>query len=127
MPTAIPETKEKRPQESNTGADTTDKTQAAVQTNTFNELTGVDGGHRYRDHNNYLIGAKPLSEPMLDYCELDPREQISEKFELKFQHFHLRRCMKMSGKWRSFCLSCDVLNVCIDVLPLTVIFVNSLI
>ena len=26
-----------------------------------------------------LIGAKPLSEPMLDYCQLDPCEHISVK------------------------------------------------
>ena len=26
-----------------------------------------------------LIGAKPLSEPMLDYCQLDPCEHISMK------------------------------------------------
>ena len=28
-----------------------------------------------------LFGAKPLSEPMLDYCQLDPQEQISVTFE----------------------------------------------
>ena len=58
-----------------------------------------------------LIHAKPLSEPMLDYCPLDPKEQISLKLELKFLHFHSRKCLKMSGKWQSFCLSCKILNV----------------
>ena len=27
-----------------------------------------------------LVGAKPLSEPMLEYCKLDPWEQNSIKF-----------------------------------------------
>ena len=27
-----------------------------------------------------LFGAKPLSKPMLGYCQLDPREQTSVKF-----------------------------------------------
>ena len=36
----------------------------------------------------HLIGPRPLPEPMLDYCWLDPGEQISVKFELKFLCFH---------------------------------------
>ena len=31
-----------------------------------------------------LFGAKPLSEPMLPYCQLDPKEHILEKFYSKF-------------------------------------------
>ena len=31
-----------------------------------------------------LHGAKPLSKPMLTYCQLDPLEHISVKFESKF-------------------------------------------
>ena len=27
-----------------------------------------------------LVGAKPLSEPMLEYYQLDPKEQTSMKF-----------------------------------------------
>ena len=27
-----------------------------------------------------LFGAKPLSEPMLDYCQMDPQEQTSVLF-----------------------------------------------
>ena len=34
-----------------------------------------------------LFGAKPLSEPMLDYCQLDPKEHTSVKFQLKFEVF----------------------------------------
>ena len=39
-----------------------------------------------------LVGAKPLSEPMLDYCSLDPKEQTSVKFQSKSLHFHLKKC-----------------------------------
>ena len=31
-----------------------------------------------------LSGAKPLSEPMLTYCPMDPQEQTLVKFESKF-------------------------------------------
>ena len=40
-----------------------------------------------------LIGAKPLSKPMLAYCQLDPKEQTSVKFQSKFNHFHSRKCV----------------------------------
>ena len=40
-----------------------------------------------------LISESPLSKPMLLYCQLDPWEQISLKFELKSQHFHSRKCI----------------------------------
>ena len=36
-----------------------------------------------------LFGTKPLPEPMLAYCQLDSREQISMKFESEFYNFHL--------------------------------------
>ena len=35
-----------------------------------------------------LFGAKPLSEPMLDYWQLDPWEEISLKFESKYKTIH---------------------------------------
>ena len=35
-----------------------------------------------------LFGAKPIPEPMLDYCQLDSWEQISLKMESEFYHFH---------------------------------------
>ena len=38
-----------------------------------------------------LAGAKPLSEPMLEYCEFDPWEQTSMKLQSKFIHFHSRK------------------------------------
>ena len=34
-----------------------------------------------------LDGDKLLSEPMLTYCQLDPKEHISMKFCLKFKYF----------------------------------------
>ena len=39
-----------------------------------------------------LDGAKPLSKPMLEYCQLDPKEQTSMKFQSEFKHFHSRKC-----------------------------------
>ena len=39
-----------------------------------------------------LHGAKSLSEPMLTYCQLEPKEHISIKLCLKFKYFHARKC-----------------------------------
>ena len=39
------------------------------------------------------IMAKPLSEPVLIYCQLDPKEHISMKFYLKFKYFHSWKCV----------------------------------
>ena len=48
-----------------------------------------------------LVGVKPLSEPMLDYCQLDLWEHILT--------FWLKNVFKMSsGKWRLFCLGLNV-------------------
>ena len=38
-----------------------------------------------------LLGAKPLSEPMVPYCWLDPKKHISVKFCLKVESFHSRK------------------------------------
>ena len=40
-----------------------------------------------------LCGAKPLSEPMLYYCQLDPSKQTPVKLYSKFKHFHSRKCI----------------------------------
>ena len=40
-----------------------------------------------------LLGAKPLSQPMLGYCQLDPYEQIAMKFQSKYKTFHSRKCI----------------------------------
>ena len=52
-----------------------------------------------------LLGTKPLSKPMLDYCQLDSWEQISVKFELEFYHFHSRKCTRNCRlpRWRPLC------------------------
>ena len=38
-----------------------------------------------------LFGAKPLSKPMLGYCQLDPYKQTSLKFESNYKTFHSRK------------------------------------
>ena len=40
-----------------------------------------------------LDGTKPLSEPMLSYCQLHPEEYISMNFYLKFKYFHSWKCI----------------------------------
>ena len=40
-----------------------------------------------------LVGAKSLSEPTLDYCELEPSEQTSAKFLSIFKHFPSIKCI----------------------------------
>ena len=40
-----------------------------------------------------LVGAKPLSEPMLPYCQSDPEEHITMKFYLKFKYLHSKKCV----------------------------------
>ena len=40
-----------------------------------------------------LLGAKPLPEPMLIYCQFYPKEQTSVKFESKFKTFHSWQCV----------------------------------
>ena len=58
-----------------------------------------------------LFGAKPLSEPIVDYYQLDPWEQISGKMDSKYNNFSCRKMnLKMSSaKWWPFCLGLDVL------------------
>ena len=41
-----------------------------------------------------LVDAKPLSDPMLEYCWLDHQEQTSVKFKSEFKHFHSRKCTR---------------------------------
>ena len=44
-----------------------------------------------------LIGTKPLPEPMLTFCLLDPQEQTSVKFKSKFKHFIQKMRLKTSS------------------------------
>ena len=66
-----------------------------------------------------LVGAKLLSGPMLEYCLLDPMEQISMKFPSKYnttislKKIHLKTS---SGKWWLFCLGLNMLTNNINVL-----------
>ena len=57
-----------------------------------------------------LFGTKPLSQPKLPYCQLDPKEHISVKFYLKFNFSFKEIHLEMSAKWRPFCLSLNVLT-----------------
>ena len=41
-----------------------------------------------------LFGAKPLSKSMLVYCQLEPKEQISVKFQSKCKTFHSWKCVR---------------------------------
>ena len=40
-----------------------------------------------------LVGAKTLSEPMLEYSSFEPWQQTSVKSLAKFVHFHSRKCI----------------------------------
>ena len=59
-----------------------------------------------------LFGAKPLSKPMLGYCQLDCQEQTSVKMESEFYHFHSRKCIWKCHlpEWRPFCPGGDELS-----------------
>ena len=58
----------------------------------------------------HLSSPKPLPEPMLTYCQLNPQKHISVKFYLKCKHFHSRRCIckLSSAKCRPFCVLISV-------------------
>ena len=71
-----------------------------------------------------LFGAKPLTEPMLAYCQLDSWENISVKFESEFYHFYSMKCNWKCRltKWQPFCPGGDGLkHMCGQVMPHTVI------
>ena len=70
------------------------------------------GQHWFRQWLVALIGAKPLPELMLIYCQLDPWENISMKFQSEFYHFHSRKCIWNCHlpKWRPFCPGGDELS-----------------
>ena len=58
-----------------------------------------------------LLGAKPLSKPMLCNYQLDLQEQTSMKFESKIKLFHSRKCIWKCrlSKWQPFCPGGDEL------------------
>ena len=63
-----------------------------------------------------LIGATPLSKPTLDHWLLDPWEQISVKYEWKFQYFHSRNVFEYIV-WKVVAILCLGLNVLIHGSP----------
>ena len=60
-----------------------------------------------------LFGAKPLSKPMLGYCELNSLRTNFSEILIKIQNFSLRKIhLKISSvKWRPYCLGLNVLTV----------------
>ena len=60
-----------------------------------------------------LVGAEQLSEPMLSYTQLDPKEQNSVKYYSKFEYFHSRNVFenvvwKMAAiLYRPQCVNCS--------------------
>ena len=46
-----------------------------------------------------LFSAKPLSKPMLSYCQLDPRKQTSVKSLSKYKTFHSWKCIWKYPLW----------------------------
>ena len=60
-----------------------------------------------------LLAAKPLSDPMLIYCRLDPSEQTSGELLLDIHIFSFRgiRLIISSAKWLPFCLGLNVLFI----------------
>ena len=55
--------------------------------------------------------AKPLTEPMLKYCQLDPWKQTSVKMNLILKFIYILSIpFSTPGKWGPFCLSLNMLN-----------------
>ena len=46
-----------------------------------------------------LNGAKPLSEPVLTYCQIDTKEHASMKFYLKFKYSHSQKYIWTCRLW----------------------------
>ena len=46
-----------------------------------------------------LVGANPLPEPMLVYCQLDPQSQTSVKFESAYKTFHIVQRRRRWQPW----------------------------
>ena len=56
----------------------------------------------------HLLGTKPLSEPILDYYQLLPKEHTAVKFQSKYKTFYSRKCIWKY--WRPFCPGGDELT-----------------
>ena len=66
------------------------------------------------------VGAKPLAEPMLPSCQLDPWKQTLVKFESKYFSFMKMNLKVSSDEWWSFARG-DVLSVTRAIIPETTI------
>ena len=69
--------------------------------------------------------AKLLSKLMLTYSQLDPEEDISMKFYLRFKSFPSRKLKTSSAKWQLFCLSFNALMQMIQQHP-SIVFTHHL-
>ena len=56
------------------------------------------------------FGIKPLPEAMLTYCQFDPQEQTSVKYQSKFKYFLWRKCVWFSHKMATI-LSCSAICI----------------
>ena len=57
-----------------------------------------------------LLGAKPFSEPMLLYCQLDTRKQII-RFQIPTKVIRDTHLKMPSAKWRPYCLDLNTLSM----------------
>ena len=57
-----------------------------------------------------LFVTRPLPEPMMPYCPLDPYEAISVKFDSKYIYFNKVHSEMFSAKCRSFCSGLNTLT-----------------
>ena len=58
-----------------------------------------------------LVGAKPLSEPILEYCSLELRNKLQWNFDRNSNVFIQENALKTpSAKWHPFCLGLNALT-----------------
>ena len=72
----------------------------------------------------HLCRAKPLSKPMLGYCQLDPYKQTHfSEILIKIYNFSfMKKHRKISSvKWRPYCPGEDKLNHCTLLVPYDII------
>ena len=53
-------------------------------------LSRPNAAYMRRGLDHHWVDAKPLPEPMMDYCQLDSRKQISGTFESQFYQFFIQ-------------------------------------
>ena len=60
-----------------------------------------------------LFGDNPLLEPMMVYCQLDPREDISLKLYLKFKGFSFMKVLSAKLAFDVILLLISIMKICI--------------